>query len=80
MLTTVLRDKAKIEETIIELDRYKRDALHKTWEKVNGWVLKWIYKISSPAEVVSDAVTSGTSLQSFFRATLQSFNLQKIES
>lgn len=36
MLATVLRDKAKIEETIIELDRYKRDALHKTWEKVNG--------------------------------------------
>jgi hypothetical protein len=38
MLATVLRDKSKIEETIIELDRYKRDALHKTWEKVNGWV------------------------------------------
>ncbi|KAF8581956.1 condensin complex subunit SMC2 [Ramaria rubella] len=36
MLTTVLRDKAKIEETIVELDRYKRDALHNTWEKVNG--------------------------------------------
>jgi len=36
MLATVLRDKTKIEDTIIELDRYKRDALHKTWEKVNG--------------------------------------------
>ncbi|KAM6495528.1 condensin complex subunit SMC2 [Amanita muscaria] len=36
MLHTVLKDKEKIEETIEELDRYKRDALHKTWEKVDG--------------------------------------------
>ncbi|KAI0067407.1 condensin complex subunit SMC2 [Artomyces pyxidatus] len=36
MLGTVLKDKEKIEQTIEELDRYKRDALHKTWEKVNG--------------------------------------------
>ena len=36
MLGTVLKDKEKIEETIEELDRYKRDALQKTWEKVNG--------------------------------------------
>ena len=35
MLTTVLGDKVKIEETIAELDRYKRDALQTTWEKVN---------------------------------------------
>jgi hypothetical protein len=26
----------KIEETNEELDWYKRDALQKTWEKVNG--------------------------------------------
>jgi structural maintenance of chromosome 2 len=38
MLSTVLKDKEKIEETIDELDRYKRDALQKTWEKVNGYV------------------------------------------
>ncbi|KAG6902142.1 hypothetical protein C0995_003899 [Termitomyces sp. Mi166 len=36
MLSTVLKDKEKIEETIEELDRYKRDALQKTWEKVDG--------------------------------------------
>ncbi|OJA21244.1 hypothetical protein AZE42_02525 [Rhizopogon vesiculosus] len=36
MLATVLKDKEKIEETIEELDRYKRDALEKTWEKVSG--------------------------------------------
>jgi len=36
MLSTVLKDKEKIEATIEELDRYKRDALQKTWEKVNG--------------------------------------------
>ena len=38
MMATVLKDKEKIEETIAELDRYKRDALQKTWEKVNGLV------------------------------------------
>lgn len=36
MYTTVMKDKEKIEETIQELDRYKLDALQKTWEKVNG--------------------------------------------
>jgi len=36
MLGTVLKDKEKIEQTIGELDRYKRDALKTTWEKVNG--------------------------------------------
>ncbi|KAG5645320.1 hypothetical protein DXG03_006509 [Asterophora parasitica] len=35
MLSTVLKDKEKIEETIEELDRYKRDALQTTWEKVD---------------------------------------------
>jgi len=35
-MVTVEKDKEKIEETIEELDRYKRDALQKTWEKVNG--------------------------------------------
>ncbi|WVQ83720.1 hypothetical protein IAT38_005864 [Cryptococcus sp. DSM 104549] len=36
MMATVLKDKSMIEDTIEELDRYKRDALTKTWEKVNG--------------------------------------------
>jgi hypothetical protein len=40
MLATVKKDKEKIEETIDELDRYKRDALQKTWEKVN-WYGVW---------------------------------------
>jgi structural maintenance of chromosome 2 len=35
-MRTVVRDKKKIEETIDSLDQYKKDALHKTWEKVNG--------------------------------------------
>jgi structural maintenance of chromosome 2 len=41
MLATVLKDKEKIEETIEELDRYKRDALQTTWQKVNrcDWCL-----------------------------------------
>ncbi|KIK70168.1 hypothetical protein GYMLUDRAFT_34652 [Collybiopsis luxurians FD-317 M1] len=33
-LNTVMKDKQKIEATIEELDRYKRDALQKTWDKV----------------------------------------------
>lgn len=36
MLNTVGRDKKKIEETIVSLDNYKKDALQKTWEKVNA--------------------------------------------
>ncbi|MCO5549019.1 hypothetical protein L7F22_002485 [Adiantum nelumboides] len=36
MMSTVLKDKGKIEDTIEELDRYKKDALQTTWEKVNG--------------------------------------------
>jgi len=36
MLAQVLKDKEKIEETIKELDRCKREALEKTWEVVNG--------------------------------------------
>lgn len=35
MLSTVLRDKNKIEQTIAELDRYKKDALQTTFEQVN---------------------------------------------
>ncbi|KAF3020523.1 Structural maintenance of chromosomes protein 2 [Neopestalotiopsis sp. 37M] len=36
MMRTVIRDKRKIEETIVSLDDYKKKALHQTWEKVNG--------------------------------------------
>ena len=36
MMKTVIRDKRKIEETIVTLDEYKKEALHKTWSKVNG--------------------------------------------
>ncbi|KAL1879357.1 hypothetical protein VTK73DRAFT_7088 [Phialemonium thermophilum] len=36
MMRTVMRDKRKIEETIVSLDDYKKKALHETWEKVNG--------------------------------------------
>ncbi|KAJ9220173.1 hypothetical protein DTO207G8_90 [Paecilomyces variotii] len=36
MMKTVIRDKRKIEETIISLDEYKKEALHKTWTKVNA--------------------------------------------
>jgi structural maintenance of chromosome 2 len=29
------KDKVKIDETIESIDRHKREALEKTWEKVN---------------------------------------------
>jgi hypothetical protein len=35
-MKTVIRDKKKIEETIVSLDEYKKKALQETWEKVNG--------------------------------------------
>jgi structural maintenance of chromosome 2 len=34
-MSTVVKDKKKIEETIVKLDEYKKEALHKTWTKVN---------------------------------------------
>lgn len=36
MLATVCRDKSKIEETIEQLDQYKKEALMRTWTKVNS--------------------------------------------
>jgi structural maintenance of chromosome 2 len=35
MMKTVIRDKKKIEETIVTLDEYKKKALHETWTEVN---------------------------------------------
>jgi len=37
MVRTVIKDKAKIEETIVSLDEYKKEALQRTWEKVNAY-------------------------------------------
>lgn len=34
-ISTVEKDKVKIDETIESIDRHKRDALQKTWAKVN---------------------------------------------
>ncbi|TRX98854.1 hypothetical protein FHL15_000196 [Xylaria flabelliformis] len=36
MMKTVIRDKRKIEETIVSLDDYKKKALLQTWQKVNS--------------------------------------------
>jgi structural maintenance of chromosome 2 len=35
-MSTVVKDKKKIEDTILKLDEYKKEALHKTWSKVNA--------------------------------------------
>jgi hypothetical protein len=39
MLGTMLKDKETIEQKIEEPDRYQRDALKTTWEKVNAYTL-----------------------------------------
>ncbi|CAG8682841.1 13852_t:CDS:10, partial [Acaulospora morrowiae] len=36
MLATVQKDKKKIEDTIVSLDNYKKDALNRTWKKVDA--------------------------------------------
>ena len=54
MMSTVLKDKSKIEGTIVELDRYKRDALKQTWEKVNGRVLPMICERKGALTMCSD--------------------------
>ena len=36
MMKTVIRDKKKIEDTIVNLDDYKKKALQETWQKVNA--------------------------------------------
>lgn len=36
MLSTVKKDKRKIQETIVELDKHKLAALEATWQQVNG--------------------------------------------
>ncbi|KAI8451511.1 hypothetical protein BY996DRAFT_4585865 [Phakopsora pachyrhizi] len=36
MHLTVIKDKGKIKETIARLDKYKLEALTKTWQTVNG--------------------------------------------
>ncbi len=36
MLSTVKKDKRKIQETIVELDKHKLAALEATWKQVNG--------------------------------------------
>ena len=38
MLAQVKKDKKSIEDTIVQLDDYKKDALERTWQKVNGYV------------------------------------------
>lgn len=75
MLQTVLRDKVKIEETIEELDRYKRDALMKTWQKVNRWRSSG-YSLIEEVDV-RHPVTLAISLLNSFLATLRSSSLLK---
>ncbi|KAJ4291843.1 Structural maintenance of chromosomes protein 2 [Kalmusia sp. IMI 367209] len=36
-MSIVIKDKKKIEETIVKLDQYKEEKLHEVWTKVNGY-------------------------------------------
>ena len=39
MIQQVLKDKKQMLDTIETLDQHKREAVEKTWTKVNGYVL-----------------------------------------
>lgn len=39
MMETVLVDRQKIEDTIAQLDQFKREAMEKTWTTVNSSVV-----------------------------------------
>ena len=74
MLSTVLRDKNKIEQTIEELDRYKRAALQTTFEQVNrdfgaifGELLPGNYAMLQPPE--GQDVTQGLEVRVRLGAT-----------
>ena len=68
-MAIVEKDKLKIEETIAELDRYKREALEKTWEKVTTYVPAFLCSNSGSLSSVTLAASSRNS----FRATLPSW-------
>lgn len=52
MLRTVIKDKAKIEETIQSLDEYKKEALRRTWQKVNGY--EYLFEVGLIGSVTLD--------------------------
>ena len=79
MLAQVLKDKEKIEETIKELDRCKREALEKTWEKVNGYVCLACRFLQRLTRVMLTA-TLAPSSPSCYPGTLRSCSLQKVRT
>jgi hypothetical protein len=74
MLGTVLKDKEKIEQTIEELDRYKRDALKTTWEKVNGYARAAPSQRALPTNIYTGTLVA--SLQNCSQGTSPSYSLQ----
>lgn len=64
----VLKDKSKIEETVNKLIEHKREALQKTWQKVNGCVKECLcYWVS--AYVMRTEGTLAPSLETCYRVT-----------
>lgn len=79
MMKTVIRDKRKIEETIVSLDEYKKEALHKTWTKVNydfGYVFADLLpgsfaKLDPPEnKTISDGLEVKVSLGKVWKSSL----------
>ena len=64
MLRTVIKDKSKIEETIESLEQYKKEALQKTWEKVNAYEAsnKIVYLCVVTLEISSQCCYQAVSL------------------
>ena len=76
MYRQVLKDKAKIEETVAKLDEYKKEALQTTWEKVNEFVSFRAISCAN-ADAFDDTASSATSSQSYCPATSRSYNRLK---
>jgi hypothetical protein len=66
MLSQIDRDKEKINKTLATLDHDKREAVHKTWQKVNTYVLRFF---GSASDAHAYAATLARSLQNFSPAT-----------
>jgi hypothetical protein len=78
-LQAVSNDKKKIEDTVGELDRLKRDTLLKTWEKVNVCVqLRSVCFISGTLNVYFVG-TLGRSSLSYYPVTSRSCRRRRVK-
>jgi structural maintenance of chromosome 2 len=68
-LAQVLKDKQKIEDTIAQLEEFKRDALTKTWEQVNKCVRVRVRRTRADTRAGCSATSSQTSCRGTLRSS-----------